>query len=53
VPLPHGISSRQTFERVFAMLKPEEMEQCPGNWFVRMHQWSQGALKQVALADTA
>lgn len=51
VPLPHGIPSRQTFERVFAMLKPEQMEQCLGNWFAQMHQWSQGALKQVPAAS--
>lgn len=53
VPLPHGIPSRQTFERVFALLKPQEVEKCMADWFKLMNQWSQGALKQVAIDGKA
>jgi predicted transposase YbfD/YdcC len=53
VPLPHGIPSRQTFERVFALLKPQEVEKCVAGWFKLMNPWSQGALKQVAIHGKA
>jgi predicted transposase YbfD/YdcC len=53
VPLPHGIPSRQTFERVFARLKPEALEQALSAWFSQMNRWSQGALKHVALDGKA
>jgi predicted transposase YbfD/YdcC len=32
LPLPHGIPSRSTFERVFAVLRPESLEACIANW---------------------
>lgn len=30
--LPYGIPSRQTFERIFATLRPEALEGCLGEW---------------------
>ena len=53
VPLPYGIPSRQTFERVFALLKPQEVETCLAGWFKLMNQWSQGALKHLSIDGKA
>jgi predicted transposase YbfD/YdcC len=38
VPLPHGAPSRQTFQRVLALLKPEKLEEHLRRWFARMQQ---------------
>jgi predicted transposase YbfD/YdcC len=38
VPLPHGAPSRQTFQRVLALLRPEKLEEHLRQWFARMHQ---------------
>ena len=32
LPLPHGIPSHDTFARVLARLKPEELQRCFLNW---------------------
>jgi predicted transposase YbfD/YdcC len=32
LPLPHGIPSRSTFERVFAALRPASLEACLARW---------------------
>lgn len=53
IPLPHGVPSRQTFERVFAMLNIDELERCLMAWFAEMNQWKEGSLKQVALDGKA
>jgi len=53
MPLPYGIPSRQTFERVFALLKPQEVEKCVAGWFKLMNQWSQGALKHISIDGKA
>ena len=53
LPLQAGIPSRQTFERVFALLKPEQMENCLKDWFTLMSQHCGGAIKQVAIDGKA
>lgn len=53
LPLPCGVPSRQTFERVFAMLKPDEVEKCLMAWFQAMNQYSDGMLKHIALDGKA
>lgn len=51
--LPKGNPSRQTFERVFSLLKPQQMETCIMRWFAKMNHWSGGALKQLAIDGKA
>jgi len=47
--LPKRHPSRQTFERVFALLKTQCLEECIVKWFALMSQWSGGALKGVSV----
>jgi predicted transposase YbfD/YdcC len=53
LPLPSGVPSRQTFERVLAMLKPDELEKALMAWFEAMNQYRQGMLKHLALDGKA
>ena len=40
--LPHGIPSHDTFMRVFARLKPEQLQQCFLNWIQAVSQITKG-----------
>lgn len=40
--LPHGIPSHDTFMRVFASLKPEQLQQCFLNWIQSVSQITKG-----------
>jgi len=40
--LPHGIPSHDTFMRVFASLKPEQLQQCFFNWIQAVSQVTKG-----------
>lgn len=51
--LPRTNPSRQTFERVFALLGSEQLEQCIMQWFALINSWSGGGLKQVAVDGKA
>lgn len=53
LPLPYGIPSRQTFERVFALLKPQEMEKCLMAWFQLMSERSGGIVKHLSIDGKA
>ena len=45
--LPHGIPSRSTFERVFAVLSPEALERCFADWFQTLAQANDGQLVAI------
>jgi predicted transposase YbfD/YdcC len=53
LPLPHGAPSRQTFQRVLALLRPEALEEHLRRWFAQMHQALPGASGQVAIDGKA
>jgi predicted transposase YbfD/YdcC len=45
--LPHGIPSADTFRRVFARLKPEELQKCFMGWMKAVHQVTEGELVNI------
>lgn len=45
--LKNGIPSVDTFERVFARLKPEELQKCFIGWMEAVHQVSEGELVNI------
>lgn len=45
--LPNGIPSHDTFERVFARLRPETLQQCFLSWVQAMFEWQDGQLVRV------
>ena len=47
LPLPHGIPSHDTFARLFARLKPEELQCCFMSWMQAVHRLSDGELLNV------
>ena len=49
LPLPHGAPSRQTFQRIFSLLKPDRLEECLMAWFARMQQAAPRKSNQVAI----
>lgn len=53
LPLKHGAPSRQTFERVFALLKPQQMEKCLREWFELMNRQSGGVIKHLSIDGKA
>lgn len=53
LPMRHGVPSRQTFQRVFALIKPEQMEKMLRVWFRLMSRQSSGAIRQLAMDGKA
>ncbi|MEE8477477.1 MAG: transposase family protein, partial [Gemmatimonadales bacterium] len=45
--LPHGIPSRETFERVFAAINPEALERCFEEWTRALAGSSRGQLVAI------
>ena len=45
--LEHGIPSVDTFERIFARLKPKELQECFISWMEAVHQSTEGELINV------
>ena len=45
--LPNGIPSHDTFNRLFARLKPEELQKCFISWMQAVHQMTRGELLNV------
>lgn len=53
LPLKHGVPSRQTFERVFALLQPQQLERCLKEWFELMSRQSGGSVKHISIDGKA
>ena len=45
--LEHGIPSVDTFERIFARLKPKELQECFISWMEAVHESTEGELINV------
>jgi len=45
--LPNGIPSQDTFNRLFARLKPEELQKCFISWMQAVHEVTRGELLNV------
>jgi predicted transposase YbfD/YdcC len=45
--LPHGIPSHDTFERLFARLQPDELQQCFLGWVEAVHEISVGKIVAI------
>jgi predicted transposase YbfD/YdcC len=45
--LPNGIPSHDTFERLFARLRPAEVQQCFMNWVDTVFDWTDGSVIRV------
>lgn len=45
--LPNGIPSHDTFERVFARLRPDALQQCFLSWVQAVFEWKDGQLIRV------
>jgi len=45
--LPHGIPSHDTFNRVFSLLNPQQLQQCFTNWVQSVAQISEGSIISI------
>jgi predicted transposase YbfD/YdcC len=45
--LPHGIPSHDTFNRVFSLLDPQQLQQCFSNWVQSVAQISEGSIISI------